>query len=433
MDLKYSQIAQLAQFSNDKMVDVIKTKLAESENAAVALVFDDSLIVLDENNEQFYAVDYTVENRALNMTNWDPIKVQPDDQSRIEDLAEGYFDPLNEQPIRSRELVEAFMLKYSNEPFRRLVNQASIEKKSIVESNSRIKALKQLRKARGQFAEDIADIMEDQKIQTISSSVFESSPVQNTISRVDFRSPLSVSIFEEKSDRVINLSEKQKTKMRASNIKKKIKNMWTSESFKEDLKELMAEMAEADEALPVLESFMDNHREVLVLSESELEDLVLKTTLMIGEAQRSDGLTQLFKEYYNLSETQAIREDYIARNMINEAEGEGDADAGYEFDDEKTDDESDVDVKVNSDEKETNKKSEKETTIDEDSINRILKVMNKIKESLEEKTLERKYVDSFIQSLEDAKVGSMSEGKLKEILDFLGSVYDQAKEAKEEE
>lgn len=431
MDLKYSQIAQLAQFSNDKMVDVIKNKLAESENAAVALVFDDSLIVLDENNEQFYAVDYTVENRALNLANWDPIKVQPDDQTRIEELAESYFDPLSEQPIRSRELTEAFMLKYSNEPFRRLVNQASIEKKSIVESNSRIKALKQLREARGQFAEDIAEIMEDQKIQTISSSIFESSPVQNTISRVDFKSPLSISIFEEKSDRVINLSEKKKTKMRAANIKKKIKNMWTSESFKQDLKDLMSEMAEADEALPVLESFMDNHKEILVLSENELEDLILKTTLMIGEAQRSDGLTQLFNEYYNLNETQAAREDYIARNMINEAEGEGDA-GDYEFDDEEA---VDIDVDVNADDKETKKKksNDKETTIDEDSINRILKVMNKIKESLEEKTLEKKYIDSFIQSLEDAKVGSMSEGKLKEILDFLGSVYDQAKETKEEE
>jgi hypothetical protein len=118
--------------------------------------------------------------------------------------------------------------------------------------------------------------------------------------------------------------------------------------------------------------------------------------------------------------------------MINEAEGEGDAGNGYEFDDEQEDD-VDVDVDVEAGEKKEKKAKDKETTIDEDSINRILKVMNKIKDNLEEKTLERKYIDSFIQSLEDAKVGSMSEGKLKEILDFLGSVYDQAKETKEEE
>jgi hypothetical protein len=59
--------------------------------------------------------------------------------------------------------------------------------------------------------------------------------------------------------------------------------------------------------------------------------------------------------------------------------------------------------------------------------------MNKIKENLEEKTMEAKYIGSFITALEDAKVGSIGEGKLKEVLDFLNSIYEQAQEVKDSE
>jgi hypothetical protein len=42
-------------------------------------------------------------------------------------------------------------------------------------------------------------------------------------------------------------------------------------------------------------------------------------------------------------------------------------------------------------------------------------------------------VKSFVTALEDAKVGSIGEGKLKEILDFLNSVYESANTEKDAE
>jgi hypothetical protein len=431
MDFKYSQIAQLTEFSNEKLVDIIKTKLAESENVAGALVFDDKLIVLDEETEKLYSVSYNIENRALNLENWEEINVIPDDKSRLEELAEIYFDPTSDVEIRNKDLVESFKLRYSDEPFRRLINKASMGKRSIEESNSKIKALKELRKVREEFNDEITELMEDDKIKALANSVNENSPTQHTITKINFKHPISVSLFEENSDRIINLSEKKKKKINAGNVRKKVRNLWTSESFKEDLKATAKKLDESDEEVKVLESFFNNHSEILVLEENEIEDLILKTSLMIGESKNSEQLTQLVRDYYNLEEIQEARQSYISRNMLTEGEGEGEGDAGEEdFD---FDELGDEEEKEGEEKPKKASKKDKETSIDEDSINKIIKVLNEIREKLEEDSTQRKFVDGFIQSLEDAKVGSISEGKLKGIIDFLSSVYQDAKTSKEEE
>lgn len=416
MDLKYSQIAQLSNFSNDRMVDVIKTKIAESENAAVSLVFDDKLIVLDEANEDFYTVDYKVEDKALKLSGWEKVRVLPDNNTRLEELSEGYFDPLNDSPVTVKDLVEAFRLKYADEPYRRLVNRTEIEKRSIVESNAKIKALNEVRKVRSYFSDDIQDILEDTKISALRNMIRESESVQNSLTRVEFKGPVAISLFEETTDKIINLSAKKQSKIRSGNIRKKVKNLWTSESFKEDMTNLIDELSESEDIKKSISQFFNQHKEVLVLDEDELEDLVLKTTLMIGETNHSDYLVNLFSDYYKLDEAKEARSDFIQRNRIDEAD----------------DEEVDVDVDVDDDEEEE-KEEKKEAAIDEDSINKILKVMNKILDSLEDKTMEAKYVRSFVKALEDAKVGSIGEGKLKEILDFLSTVYEQAQAEEEEE
>lgn len=421
MDLKYSQVAQLSELSNDKIVNLIKNKIAESENAAAALVFDDKIVVLNEDNERFYAADYKVDNNALSLTKWEPMNLVPDNDTRLEELSEKLFDPSSEKEITSRNLVEAFQLKYSSEPVRILINKTAIEKKSIVESNSRIKAIREARKTREAVSDDIVDLMEDSKISALLSRIKDAGATQASITSIDFKSPISVSLFEEESSKVINVSAKKKSKKRNNNIKKKVKNMWTSESFKSDLSSFIAEMADSEDAKETLEKFVNQHVEILILEESELEDLILKTSLMVGESKKSDSLAELFKEYYNLEETKTIREEYISRNSLVEAEEEAPAE--------------DPEAADAGAEPEEPKESDKETSIDEDSINKILKIMTKIRSSLEDKTTEAKYVESFVDALEDAKVGSIGEGKLKEILDFLNSIYERAqeKEDKEEE
>lgn len=423
MDLTYSQIAKVAKFSNEKMVDLIKQKLAESENAAVALVFDDKLIVLDESDDKFYSVKYEIKDKALCLNDWEPVNLIADNDSRLESLAEMYFDPTGKEEITKEILVEAFKLKFADEPVRRLLNTTCKEKKSMVESIDRIKALKEVRNAREYFTDDIADIVEDAKIQAVYTKISESAPVQGTLAKIDFKSPLSVSLFEEGSDKAINLSERKKCAMRSYNIKKKVANEWTSDSFREDFKKLVDDMAKAEDAKKLLEDFVKQHVEITILEANELEDLILKTALMIGEAAKSDGLVELFRELHDLDEIKEMRDDFISRNNISE---EGEVEEPMEEPESPEGEDKDKGKKAE-------KKGPKETTIDEDSINKILKVLNKIQGSLKDKTMESRYIKSFVSALEDAKVGSISEGKLKEILDFLTSIYEQASEGEAEE
>ena len=425
MELTFSKLASISNFSNDKMVNYIKTKLAESENAAVALVFDDKLIVLDEDTDQFYTVNYEVSKKNLKLSEWEPINLVPDNETRIEELANEYFDPTKDSGITVGEIVEAFKLKYSDEPIKRLINQSAIDKRRIIESNEKIKALTEVRKIRTNFVEDIQDIVEDDKISVLMSRLQESDSAQGTITRVDFRSPVNISLFEESNGKVVNLTEKKKSKQRTGNIRKKVNNLWTSESFKEDLKDLIDFIDEGENAKAVVTTFFSNHSELLILDESEVEDLILKTSLMIGEVEKSDSLSKMFKDFFTLGEAQEMREEFMLRNNISEKEEDkaNDFEPAENVGDEEGEEE----------EPKEKAKDDKETSIDEDSINKIVKVLNKMKDSLDEKSLEFKYVKSFIEALEDAKVGSMSEGKLKEILDFLTSIYEKAKSDKDEE
>ena len=428
MELKYSQLSHLSQFSNEKMVNLIREKVAESENAALALVFDDKLIVVNEENENFYASDYTIKDRALNLRNWEKVDLTPDDKTRINELSERLFDPLSKEEIRAGELAEAFRLANSEGPIKQIINEALSKKKSITHSNPRIKAVSELRKVRGYFKDDISEIMEDLKVQAIKQQISENSPTQTMISKIDFTTPISVSLFEEQSDKVINLSEKKAKKTKSKNVKKKVQNMWTSESFKQDFKDMLEMAKEVDDPTGMMEKFLEQYKELLILSETEFSDLILKTALMIGEADSTETVVGVFTELYNTEEYSKLREDYIARNQLDDdtISEEGDDDMmDYEEGDEE-------DEKKKKKKKEKEKEKEDETSIDEDTINRFIKVFGKIRDNLTEKTLEYRYVDNLIESLEDAKVGSIAEGKLKEIIDFLGSVYDRAKEKEED-
>jgi hypothetical protein len=182
---------------------------------------------------------------------------------------------------------------------------------------------------------------------------------------------------------------------------------------------MVVEMANSEEPKEVLEKFVGQYKELLILEEAELADLILKTTLMIDEAAKADSLVDLFSEYYQLDEAQELKEEFINRNNLLEAEDEESAEMPSEEEE--------------AEEGEEGEEEKKETSIDEDSINKIVKVLNKIRDNLEDKSMEAKYVDAFVDALEDAKVGSVSEGKLKEILDFLLSIHEKAKESKEEE
>lgn len=396
MELKYSQITKLADLSNEKIVGLIKKKIAESDNAAVSLVFDDKLIILETKNDEFYVVDYKIENNKLTLSNWEKINIIPDDQTKIEELAEKIFDTDLNEEIKVGEIVEAFKLKYGNENIKKLINKTVLEKQQIIERDFRIKSLHKLMGLNEEFSYEIGEIINDQKLNAIKESFVN--PVQNIISTIDFKSPVSVYLFEDENDKKINVSRRKITKKTTENVKKKVSNLWTSETFKKDFIDLTLSENLGDGVL----RFIDDHKEILVLNEQELEDLILKTSIISGKANLSEKMITLFKEACEYYDQNKIKDEYI-KNLLEEAEKKADQS-----------DEEDV------------SDQEEEITIDEASLNKIIKVMNKIKSKLDENSHERKYVEEFVKSLEDAKIGSIKEGKLKEVLDFLSVVYEKS-------
>jgi hypothetical protein len=437
MELKYSQLFQISNFTNDKMVNIIREKISESENASLALVFDDKLIVLNEEANEFYQCEYNVQNKALNLKNWEKVELLPDNNTKLESLSFEFFNPLNENEIKVKDLVNAFKLKYSDEPFKSLINESMSKKKGITQSNAKIKAITELRKVREFLQDDIKEIMEDLKIKALKEEITKKSPIQTVVNRIDFKNPISISLFEEASEKVVNLTEKKKSKKRSMNISKKVKNLWTSESFKKEFADLIKEAVKSENSKEIIEKFLEQHKELLVLSESDFEDLILKTVLISSDAKNANSIVENFVEAYNDPKFQDFKEEYLERNKIEEGKKEGDDDDEEESDEEESDEddkkEDDGEEDKDKDKKKKDDKKEDETSIDEDTINKFIKVFDKIKEQLKEKTLEHKYVSKLIETLEDAKIGSISEGKLKEVVDFLDSVYVKSQQEKDNE
>jgi hypothetical protein len=387
------------------------------------------LIVLNEETQEFYQCDYDVQKRALNLKNWEKIDLVPDNNSKLENLSFDYFNPINENEIKVKDLVNAFKLKHSEEPFKALVNESMSKKRSITQSNPRIKAISELRKVREFLQDDITEIFEDLKIKSLKEEISKKSPVQSMIGRIDFKNPISISLFEESSEKVINLTEKKQCQKRSKNVAKKVKNLWTSESFKSEFAKLIKEALASENSKEIIEKFLEQHKELLILSESDFEDLILKTVLISSDAKDANSVVEEFVSIYKDPKFQDFKDEYLERNNISEAKDEDDDEDDKEDDKEEDGDEDEDDEKKKS----KKEKAEDETSIDEDTLNKFIKVFDKIKEQLKEKTLEYKYVNKLIETLEDAKIGSISEGKLKEVVDFLDSVYIKAQQEKDDQ
>jgi hypothetical protein len=115
------QFEEINLFSNKSIEKVVSSIVNESSNAALVAMFEDSVILLDHDDGQFYTADYTFDGKKLKLTleNFQSIDLEKEENSfkkdvsnffesedaSAKDLAESYKDSVMEQEKFVNELI----------------------------------------------------------------------------------------------------------------------------------------------------------------------------------------------------------------------------------------------------------------------------------------------------------------------------------------
>ena len=75
MHLTYNKFKQVVDNSSEKLFNKIAEAVSTSDNAALVAMYDDKLILLDEENEKFFLCDYLFENGVLTIHKFESVSL----------------------------------------------------------------------------------------------------------------------------------------------------------------------------------------------------------------------------------------------------------------------------------------------------------------------------------------------------------------------
>ena len=427
MQLTYNKFKQVVDRSSEKVFDKIAEAIATSENAALVSMYDDKLIILDENHDQLYLCDYVFENSKLTMTGFEKIGLVENDSNYLNEVVSKYFDVDDETPITVGDMMTGFKLKFKNESNEVFTEAKDRKYRKIMES-PRINAIRKVRKVRNNFNEDIKNLMEESWMQNLKHKIETAADsVPSSLEKVKFKTPYPVTVNTDIGGEVkdmIRLRDNDNADDAMKGLANKISDKWKSETFRGKFEKMINQIL-ATESVELAKTsvlqFLDENKDLFLLSEDRLQELLTKTTLMIGEGN-SDAVLEIFNNIIESRQARMLRVQYFKKNGITEdklklinEDVDDDMDADYDEDD-------GFDAEPS---------KEAGDDLDTEDVDKILDIFKKIEDELEDDSPEKEYVDGLISSLEGIAAGGIEDSKMKEVIDFLSSA--ESSEAPDED
>lgn len=361
MSLKMTirEFEELNLFSNRNVEKVAASVINESSNAALVSMFEDSVILLDHEEGQFYAADYKFDGKKLQLTleNFQPIELEKEandfkdsvsnffesTDASVGELAESYRESVIEQEKFINDLISESL---STKDF-----ESVIDYKELAEANDEISiADKEFFKA---YAERL-----------------ESHPLTEA------------KFFNWKDKVVVSLVETESVKLINSTAAEKANELWKKEAFKNAFNEAASLFIEDVEAGK--EKFIqifEEYSNIFLLDAADRKTLFGKAIIANSGLRESledlqKGLGILFED----EEVVSLQESYLAEMDEEEAPAEDDGE-GEESD------------------------GEPAKELDPDELKSIASELKKVAEKVEDEKLKEK-LDSIIGKLD----GSFEEG-----------------------
>ncbi len=433
MQLTFNKFKQVVDKSSEKVFSKIAEALAASDNAALVSMYDDKLIVLDEEKEDFYLVDYVFENNILSMKNFELVSLTENNDTYLEQVVGKYFDLDDDEPITLGEMMTGVNLKFKNNS-RQIYNEAKDRKYRKIMESPRIRAIKKARQVRDMFVEDIKSLMEEDFMSKLQLKVDGDAKdaVPATLNRVKWSSPYPIVVNVEQGQPVslLKIKDNANAMDAMTNLAAHLSDKWKSDSFRNKFEKMVKEILATESvelAKTAVLNFLDENKELFLLKKELFEELITKTTLMIGEGD-SDTVVKIFESIVDSKPGRMMKRKFFKDNNLTE-------DKVAQINRLAEEDElPEVPAAPSLDDEDKEEGSEESTTdLDTEEVNKIIDIFKKIVKQLESDSPEAEYVQGLISSLDSAKVKGIEDSKMKEIIDFLSSAKAPKKDEESEE
>jgi hypothetical protein len=303
LQLTIKQFEEVNLFSNKNIEKVISSVVNGSSNAALVSMFEDSIILLDHEDGQFYTADYAFDGKKLNlvMENFQPIELTKEntsfknnianffesEDSSVSDLTSSYKESVLDQEKFINELISESL---STKNFEGMVNY-----KELAESNNDI---------------SIADkpYFIDYK------NRLETNPLNE------------VKYFNWKDKVVVSLLESEKIKLINSTVSEKANDLWKKAEFKEMFGEAASVFIEdVEKGKEKFVALFEQYPQIFVLDNADKKTMFGKG--IISNPELREHLEDLQKGMSVLFEDEDVKEISSSYLSLMEEEGEEDSEA----------------------------------------------------------------------------------------------------------
>jgi len=434
MQLTYNQFRKVVNKSSEKLFDKFAGIFAESENAALMALYDDKMILLDEETDQPYICEYDYTDGILSFSKIEAVALVENDETVLADKVGDLFDIENDPPVSMDEMVEGFRLRFYDNA-RREVTEAKDKKLRKIYENPSIRMKHNLRELRDRNHADVQELMSKPFMKKVTAKLqLEAAEAPSQfIGKVDWNPKkgykVDTNVYQYISPDISNLEDKEiKKKMQA--LAGKLYKLWKTDAFRDKFMNFKFDLKKAedmDTAIEAAENFFEENKELFLLDPSRFEEVMIKTALMT-EAKDANVIVEILKAFMQQEDVKTIKEEYYDSLGVSPEEI---AQIIFEQDDEEAVDlppeavkEPDVPEKEPKE-----KKSKAADDLENEELKEIIATLKKIKKQIDADSEEAEFLGVIVADLENAKAKGIDDTRMKEIVDWLAG----AKEPKEEE
>jgi hypothetical protein len=377
MDLTLREFENLNLYSNKNMEKVIGKLINESSNAVLVNIFDDSLVLLDHDEGQFYTADYKFDesNLQLNLDNFEKVELVKEEEDFREDVSD-FFD---DEDSFAKNLIESYKENVIGQE--KYVNELISESMSVKDF-SEYADYGSLKEAKKEMVfestnEDFFKIYKER---------LNTHPL-NEIKYVDWENPITVSLVETEKKSLINNS-----------VLEKAKDLWKKPSFKQTFLEAVEELVneESDESMIAL---FEQFPSLFYLEENDRDTLFGKAIISSPLSEHRKAVSKTINEL--LAENEDIAELKNKYVVEEEEDDEGEEAPEGEV-------EGEVEVEV----------EEKAPELTVEQAKKMVADLSKAKEAIEDEVMKEK-IDNIIISLKNTEEEGTKPKDVKEAVAIL--------------
>ena len=317
MEWTLREFENLNLYSNDSLQKIITSVVNSSSNAVLVNMFEDSLILLDHDEGQFYVADYNFDAKSLRLKieNFEPVELKQE----TDNFKEKVMDFFEDEDASVTELAENYKEEVIGQEryISNLINEAMGTK-----DFSDVIDWKKVKDAIDQ--DDVEELRKNKFFESYEKRL-ETHPLTE-VKLFDWENPINVSLVDTEPKKLVN-----KTAVEKAN------DLWKKAEFKEAFKESASVLLEdVEEGAEKFKALLEDYPQVFYLDSADRKTLFGKTILSLEDVKDEmsiliKGLDLLF-EKFDLAE---MRDEYLAEADDNDEEYEDEGEEKDEKEDKK--------------------------------------------------------------------------------------------------